>query len=286
MITFFTVPKAFQGLVGVIQRNAIANWLALVPGAQVILFGDETGVAAAATDLGVTHVSDLRRSPHGAPLLDGVMREAHRRAAHRTLALVNADILFGGDVGRVTAGVGEPFLVIGESRDVDIREPLPFDDLQWRQRIPPGGGSRGPLALDYFFFSRGLFGEVPPFALGRARYDNWLVWRALSRRAAIVDATETLEAIHQRHDYGHLPGGRREAYRGLDAQRNQALAGWWCYLHVHGVHDATWTFTPAGLRRRHGRTGFLMQLRTRFAGLVAEARGRQGHGGQESADRP
>lgn len=271
MITFFTVPKPFRGPIDVIQRNAITNWVKSVPGSQVIVFGDEPGVAAAASEIGVEHVPELRRSSSGAPLLDGVFREAQARATHDALCFTNADIVFCGDVAGARAAVSANFLVIGQSLDVEVREPLRFDDPAWRERIETGGIFRGTLALDFFLFSRDLFGDVPPFALGRARYDNWLVWRALHRGAMVVDATDVLGAIHQRHDYHHLPGGRREAYRGVDARRNEALAGAWCYLHLHGIHDARWRLTAAGLRYRPCRFSFLTQLRARLSGLVTEA---------------
>jgi len=39
MLTLFTVPKAFVGHIGLIQRNAIRSWQACVPDAQIMLFG-------------------------------------------------------------------------------------------------------------------------------------------------------------------------------------------------------------------------------------------------------
>jgi hypothetical protein len=271
MISFFTVPKPFTGHAGIIQRNAIQSWSRVVPGAQVLLFGDEPGTAAAAAAFGAVHVPRLRRSPHGAPLIDEVFREAARLAMHHTLCFVNADIIFRGDVPATiaTASALAPFLVIGESADVDLRAPLAFDRPDWHAGLSADEEPRGPLALDYFFFSRGAFAEVPPFALGRARFDNWLVWRALDRGVAVIDATRSLGAVHQRHDYGHLPGGRWEAYRGPDARRNQSLAGLWCYLHLHGVLDAPFVLSPDGLLRRDRRLGFLRQVWVRLLGLAA-----------------
>lgn len=270
MITFVTVPKAFTGHTGVIQRNAIGSWAAAVPGAQVLLCGREPGTAETAGALGVEHVPDIGLSPFGAPLLDDVFRRAHDRARHGTLCFVNTDILFRGDVGAVL-GLSNPFLVVGESLDVDLREPVDYGVSGWRSRLPSEGVSRGPLAIDWFFFNRGLFADVPPFAIGRARFDNWLVWRARSRHAAVIDGTKTIDALHQRHEYGHLRGGRREAYRGPDARRNQALAGLWCYLYLHSILDADWTLTGHGLRPRPRGFGFLSQLRLRLSGLWTES---------------
>lgn len=271
MISFFTVPKPFTGHTEIIQRNAISSWSRAAPGVEVLLFGDESGTADAAAATGSLHVPRLLRSPYGAPLLDDVFREAARLAAHDTLCFVNTDIVFRGDVSAAvaTAATIAPFLVIGESADMDVQTLVPFDRSDWRSSLPIENKPRGPLALDYFFFSRGVFTEVPPFALGRARFDNWLVWQAIDRGIAVIDATRVLDAIHQRHDYGHLPGGRREAYRGPDARRNQSLAGLWCYLHLYSVLDSRFDLSADGLHRRDWRFSFLRQIWCRLSGLVA-----------------
>lgn len=45
MLTIFAAPKPFYGYIGVIQTNAIQSWLLLRPECEVILFGDEEGMA-------------------------------------------------------------------------------------------------------------------------------------------------------------------------------------------------------------------------------------------------
>ena len=76
MFTIFAVPKAFVGQVGVIQRNAIASWLRLTPGLQVLLFGKEPGTKEAARELDVDHVSSIRCNEYGTPLADDVFEQA------------------------------------------------------------------------------------------------------------------------------------------------------------------------------------------------------------------
>jgi hypothetical protein len=269
MITFFTVPKPFVGLTAVQQRNAIGSWLAAMPGAQVILCGDEPGIDAAAQELGVERLHQVARSPSGAPLLNDVFRLAHTVARHEILCFVNTDIILRGDP-TVLQHLGDPFLVIGESQDVDVRERVRYGDSAWRQAFAESGQLRGPFAIDYFFFTAGLFGTLPPFAIGRARFDNWLVCQALRQGALVVDGTDALLAIHQRHGYEHLAGGRREAYRGADARRNQSLAGLWCYVHLYSILDARWRLTSQGVQRVSRRFVFLRQLWLRLLGRFAE----------------
>jgi len=271
MLTLFTVPKPFRGHIGLIQRNAIRSWQVTFPGSQVILFGSAEGVGDVAEELGVEHAPVVALSPLGAPLLDDVFGQAGRRSLHDTLCFANADIVFPVNLMPALNGVPSPFLVIGESFDADVTAPIPFDDPAWRDTIGRGAVSRGPFAIDYFFFSRGLFDGVPSFRIGRARYDNWLVWRALQQGAALVDGTDVVRAIHQHHGYGHLDGGRQEAYRGPDARCNERLAGLWCYLYLHSVEDVRWTLTATGLHSRSRRWRFLDQWRRRLVGRAGEA---------------
>ena len=93
MLTLFTVPKPFSGHIGDIQRNAIESWRALRPDVQVILVGDEEGVAEAAREAGVDHVGGLARNDRGTPRLDSAFECAESVAESALWCLVNADIV-------------------------------------------------------------------------------------------------------------------------------------------------------------------------------------------------
>jgi hypothetical protein len=81
--------------------------------------------------------------------------------------------------------------MVGRRWDLEIAEALhfttAFKDTDWeahlRTQVLHKARRRGPEWIDYFVFSRGLFGEkMPSFVGGRVFWDNWLVWRA---RAAL-----------------------------------------------------------------------------------------------------
>ncbi|MEB3265252.1 MAG: hypothetical protein VKN13_01410 [Cyanobacteriota bacterium] len=272
MLTLFTVPKAFVGHIGVIQRNAIRSWQACVPDAQIILFGCDEGVAEVAAEMNVEHCASVRLSAYGAPMLDSIFVQARSRARHGILCFANSDIIFRGDLGAL-ASLDQPFLAIGESIDAEVFEPISFENPHWRSGFAENDRTRGPFALDFFFFRRELYDDMPPFRIGRARYDNWMVWRALQQGAMVVDITQSLRAVHQRHDYAHLAGGRNEAYRGFDARQNEKLAGIWCYFYLHSVHDARFVLTPGGLSKKPRRLLFLRQWRLRLTGRIRELLG-------------
>lgn len=190
---------------------------------------------------------------------------------------VNSDVVLLDDHAkalRALEALAGPLLAVGETRDVEIDGALDFDDPGWAGRLRSlalsNGKTWGPFALDYAVYTAGLFHHIPSFAVGRARADNWLVHHALAAGAKVVDLTRSVLALHQRHDYMHLPGGRQDAYRGPDAKRNQRLAGVRCYLHVHGVLDATHELTEEGLRERSMRFVFARQLVARGRLVLAE----------------
>ena len=72
MLTIFTVPKPFDGHIGIIQRNAIQSWRCLRPACEVILCGDEPGTAETAAALGTDRIPAVDRNEFGTPLLSSV----------------------------------------------------------------------------------------------------------------------------------------------------------------------------------------------------------------------
>lgn len=133
-MTIFTVPKPFVGHTGIIQRNAIRSWQQLGPSCQIILFGNEEGTAQAAKELGVEHVKDIQLSEHGAPLLDGMFQRAAELSTTPLLCFLNADIIFKGTIAALSA-LPAPFLVVGESMDLQVPSLIDFANPQWRKKL-------------------------------------------------------------------------------------------------------------------------------------------------------
>src|SRR5690606_5406703 len=75
VLTIFTIPKPFEGHIDVIQRNALESWCRLDAQVEVILCGDDPGVAEAAQDLGMKHLGVLPCTDYGTPLLDEAFRQ-------------------------------------------------------------------------------------------------------------------------------------------------------------------------------------------------------------------
>lgn len=231
MLTVFAVPKAFDGEFGRIQRNALGSWRALGDELEIVLIGDEAGVAEEAAAIGAVHVPLVRCDEWGAPLVNEVFRIGSEVAKGELQAYVNADILLMRDflgVLEALKGFRRPVLVIGQRWDLDFQEAIDFSDPTWENRIALEVSARGtlhhPSGMDYFLFRRGAWKEIPPFALGRTMWDNWLVYSARSRGLAVVDATPSLLAVHQDHSYGPRPEAYDWVWAGPQAQKNLELA--------------------------------------------------------------
>jgi hypothetical protein len=224
MLTFFSVPKPFVGPVADAQRNAVESWRETAAGAQVILFGDEAGIAEAAAASGAEHVPAVRRNEFGTPLLDDVFRTAQARARHPLVCYVNADIVLSSDL---TAAIGkiamDRFLAVGMRTDVDIAGRLDAHAIRARART--SGRLHEPTGIDYFLFPRGLIGAMPPFPVGRVLWDNWMIHHARMANIPVIDLTPSVMVVHQNHDYAHVKGGAETVWRGVEAQRNWELVG-------------------------------------------------------------
>ncbi|MCA9886127.1 MAG: hypothetical protein KC708_24305, partial [Anaerolineae bacterium] len=67
----------------------------------------------------------------------------------------------------------------------------------------------------------GLWEGLPPVFIGRGGYDSALLAHCLSHQIPIIDGTFSVVALHQFHDYSHVPGGLDEVMRGDVAKQNR-----------------------------------------------------------------
>ncbi len=231
MLTIFSIPKPFEGHIGIIQRNAITSWRKLVPACQIMLCGDELGTRQIASELDADFLPDIPRNSYGTPLLDSAFRLANRYAKHDLLCYVNTDILLLNDFLKAVARI--PFknwVVVGQRWDVNLTELWNFESPDWEERlsqyVTKFGTLEPPSGIDYFVFPRDSEqSQLPPFTVGRPGWDNWFIYNARRRGIPVIDATQVVTAIHQNHDYHHVPHRRGESWEGPEADQNRELMG-------------------------------------------------------------
>jgi len=252
MLTIFSVPKPFEGHVGTIQRNAIRSWTALEPACEVILCGDEPGTTRVARDFGAGTIPDVACNEFGTPLLDSVFGRVEKQASNDILCYANADLILYPDLleaVRVAASAFASFLLVGATTNIDVRDELELGGLHaLRARAAATGALRGDKWIDYFVFPRGALGPLPAFAVGRPKWDNWMIWRARSLRIPVVDASPSALVIHQEHEYGHVPQARGARWEGPEGDRNLRLLG--PDERVYSLANATYLLSASGLVSR------------------------------------
>jgi len=258
MLTIFSLPKPFVGHIGVIQRNALGSWMRLGDRVQVILLGNEAGIAEAAREAGADHVPDIQRTELGTPLVSSAFSSAARIARNSLLCYVNGDIMFTDELIRAAASVRKRnFLIVGRRWNVDITEPWDFFDPQWQKKLLTFAREHGELfvndAIDYFVFPReSELTDLPPFAVGRPGWDNYVLFRCREVGYPLIDATAVVTAVHQNHGYAHVPGGTGPPHLSYSPEGHaniQLLGG---EARRFGVMDATHKLTLSGLKRTNG----------------------------------
>ncbi len=60
---------------------------------DVILLGEEEGLAEAANELGVKHISNVARSESGTPLISSMFQLARENSDSDLLCIINTDML-------------------------------------------------------------------------------------------------------------------------------------------------------------------------------------------------
>lgn len=252
MLTIFTIPKSFKGHISVIQKNAIKSWTLLEPSCEIILFGDEEGTEEIAQELGLLHIKSISINEYGTPLLNDVFKKAHQEAHNELLCYVNADILLLQDfieaIKKIQA-LKKIYLMVGQRWDVDIDVSWDFSRENWQEgmhkylknqaKIHPPAGS------DYFVFPRETFDSIPPFTVGRAGWDNWMIYNALSTKIPVIDATAVTTVIHQNHDYSHVKQSTGKKYENPESTKNREIIG--DVNRICTLKDADFLLTPKGL---------------------------------------
>ncbi|MGE5252004.1 MAG: hypothetical protein ACM3QS_17505 [Bacteroidota bacterium] len=230
LLTLFSAPKGFDDAhIATIQRNAIRSWT-LLPDVDVLLLGEEAGMGDAARELGVKHLPHVKRNEKGTPLISSMFELARANSEAPLLCIINADMILLPDfvaAAKQARDLAEKFVLLSQRWDLDVTARLDFNP-GWegvlREHTLQHGELHRPAGSDFFLFPRACYQEVPDFAIGRAGWDNWMIYKARREKWRVIDCTPSITIIHQNHRYGHLPGGQAH-YNLPETNENIRLAG-------------------------------------------------------------
>ena len=254
LLTIFTTPKPFKDShIITIQRNALRSWKALGDEVDVLVIGDDEGVAENALALGVRHIPQVKCNAHGTPLISSMLANAREHSRSPYLAIVNTDIILFPDLLeaiRNTVAVKQQFVLIGQRWDMDVTAELPGGVqafAEFKQLVKSAGKLHPPMGSDYFLFPRSCYETIPDFAIGRAGWDNWFIFNSRFQGWPLVDATHDVTIVHQSHDYRHLPGGQPH-YRLPETDENVEQAGG--YHTIFTIADAQYSLIDGKLAHK------------------------------------
>ena len=233
LITLFSAPKPFTDPhIALIQRNAIKSWT-LLPDVEIILLGDEQGLAQTARELGVTHIPSVKCNASGTPLISSMFQLARENSNSDLFCIINADMLLMPDFVEAAEFCRSrfkrdlPFVLLSQRWDLDVAEPIEFAE-GWQDRLRSAVHGQGtlhrPAGSDFFLFPKSCYTDLPDFIIGRAGWDNWMIYKARREKWPVIDGTPSMMVAHQNHDYSHLPGARPH-YEHPDTNENIRLAG-------------------------------------------------------------
>jgi len=258
-ITIFTTCKPFEGEVGVLQRKALETWSRLEPGCDVLVVGNEPGVRECCESFGLRHYPDVKQSEWGTPFLDSLFRIAENISTSDVLCYVNADILLTSELPRALARVQEAFerfLVIARRWNVGVERVCAYSPMEGDAALAELAQTYGSVEPvygggDLFAFPRGFWRTLPPYLMGRGRWDSGLILEARRLGACVIDVTSAVTAVHPLHAYPQ-PGKAGElSPRAEEMSHNaQLLGGPEC---VFSAVNSTHVATAGGFQRNRPR---------------------------------
>ncbi|HOG57856.1 MAG TPA: hypothetical protein PLO92_09175 [Anaerolineaceae bacterium] len=270
MLTIFSVPKPFSGQTAIQQNNAIQSWLKLIPACEVILCGNAPSVIDTAAKFGVRSLSAINCTEYGTPLLNSVFNQVHSIANFSLLCYLNADIILTDEFLEAVRRINlKKFLAVGQRTNLELTYPIDFVNPKWNEILQDMVVTKGQLfsiwGMDYLIFPRDVgLHDLPPFIVGRPRWDNWFILNARKSGIPIIDLTRVCTVVHQNHDYSHIPQGTGRSWYGPETKYNLDL-----YAHlvgsprIHGsIQDSTYILTKRGLLPALGHNYLYHRLQT------------------------
>ena len=235
-----------------IQRNAIRSWT-LLPDVEVILVGEEEGLAQSARELNVIHLPNVKRNEKGTPLISSMLQLAREHGTGELLCIINADMILMSDFVEAAHRLRmlrDEFVLLSQRWDYDITSPLDFVagwETGLRESVRKQNQLHRPAGSDFFLFPKSCYTDIPDFAIGRAGWDNWMIYKARMEKYPIIDCTPSLMIVHQNHDYRHLPDAKPH-YDHPESHVNTQLAGGHAAIR-YTILDATHQLVDGKLAR-------------------------------------
>ncbi len=252
MITFFTIPRPFTGLHKIIQRNAILSWKELEPNCEIIVFGDDSSILDFCDENDLKYINSFKSNKYGTPLISDIWSIAKDKSSNEKICYINTDIiLFKNFTEKLYQIPFEEYFIAGRRWDLDIDSYIDFNS-EWEDQLKKLINDKGSLhpstGVDYFLFPKKIMPYMPPFAIGRAWWDNWLITNFINKKIPVIDGT-IITTIHQNHDYSHIKSvDINTSNKGFEREVNKKIASL-KFWQLKDISDCTHILSESGINK-------------------------------------
>jgi len=203
----------------------------LAPKPEIILFGGEEGTAEICQKFNLRNVPEVTHNEFGTPLMNDLFEKAQSLATHDLICYINADIIVTQsfiEAINIAHQRWKRFVISCAPWRVAMDKELNFTFPDWegklRNLIKENGMIPNTVGMDIYLFPRGFYYRIPSFALGRTKWDTWLISKACSGRIPYIDATPFVLTVHPNHKKSAHSERWQENEESLI---NHRIAGWW-----------------------------------------------------------
>lgn len=253
MIAIFSSPRPFKEEFDRIQRNAIISWLNLSD-IKIFLFEDEEGTTKKICDeYNLNYLDEVKKNENGTPLMDNCIEIIKKKVDAVAIVQVSTDIILNKTFNDTILKINKNFLnktfyVVGQRIDIDKSFDLTKNNLDenFFKELKKKGNLHTPTAMDYLVFSRNFDIKIPPFAIGRPGWDSWLVSYCKKNKIPVIDATYSIDALHQNHSYPT----KKKNYFQSECDYNFKLAGG--HKNLMNIREADYIFIDNKIKKPRG----------------------------------
>jgi hypothetical protein len=176
---------------------------------EVFLFDDEDGTTKKiCEEYGLQYISDFFKNKNGTPLISDCLEKVRKKSSASIIAQVNSDIILSDDFVTTLKKIDKlatdkKYYVIGQRINIESQIDLSRETLTELniEKLKKSGKLHPPSGMDYWVFPSKIDIKIPAFVAGRPGIDSWLIAYFKQKRIPIIDATNSITALHQQHSY-------------------------------------------------------------------------------------
>ena len=198
-----------------VHNLTVKNWLSMRPYIIPVIFTNESGLAKECERQDWNVFPVKVESAGGIPVLKYMYKKVMEIYNTTFYAYSNSDILFTDTLIHTLLSLKNSsihlegtVMIVGKRTNVQYVTEI--EGSSWTS-LTSVAKTRGNLSFgnaeDYFITPRTYpWDNIAEVVIGRPAYDNWLVYNARKQKHMIIDATDTLLAVHQTTGAGNMEG--------------------------------------------------------------------------------